>query len=108
MQPIVLQKIRKARKSSSHANSPLKKKRARTLAKTRLLLSGDQVEASELQISSELKLLPKKKRTRVCGKAGILHRTTASRKFNLALKTHCNLTWGQLRMSKRYVNLFLS
>ena len=65
-------------------------------------ISGNCGESSEIQQSQELGILPKKKRELVCAKAGIRNRTFVSRRVSLAIKSHVQLTWNQMRKQKRY------
>ena len=94
-QSIAVQRLVKARKSSSFSRSPLKKKRARLLEKGRKYLSGEGNTAT--QMSSEIKRIPLKLRTGICSKAGVKRGAHISKHLALAMKSHVGLTWNQRR-----------
>ena len=94
-QSIAVQRLVKARKSSSLSRSPLKKKRARLLEKGRKYLSGEGNTAT--QMSSEIKRIPLKLRTGICSKAGVKRGAHISKHLALAMKSHVGLTWNQRR-----------
>ena len=94
-QSIAVQRLVKARKSSSLSRSPLKWKRARLLEKGRKYLSGEENTAT--QMSSEIKRIPLELRTGICSKAGVKRGAHISKHLALAMKSHVGLTWNQRR-----------
>ncbi|KAL8566640.1 hypothetical protein ACOMHN_049781 [Nucella lapillus] len=68
-QPIILQKIVKPRKASTQARTPLRKKRAKTINKIRLNISGNTEEDAAKQQSTELKSAPKARKRLVLKEA---------------------------------------
>ena len=93
-QPIHFMRIRKPRKES--AASPLKRTRAHLIARYRRLISGSKTSA-ELQQVSELKLLTKETRLRICDRAGVKQNIEFKSRLQLAMKVILNLTWAQSR-----------
>lgn len=102
-QPIVFMKLRKARKPSSEAKSPLKRKRAKQLERCRRLVSGRGRLSTQQQQSSELKILKGKSKFSVCRNAGVVHKTSLSKKVSLAMKTSMGISWRQHRAQKRFL-----
>jgi hypothetical protein len=96
-------KIVKPRKSTLDSNSPLKKRRARQLAKVRSQISGGASADNQTQLSSELKLMSVTSRRQVCGEAGIKEAGTMSSETLLAMKASLGLTRNQMRSHQRYL-----
>ena len=102
-QPLVLMKLKQARKSSNQVKSPLKRRRAQQIQCCRHVLAGRGRSATENQQSTELKVLKKTRRHVICRKAGVQHRTYMTKKLALAMKTTLGLSWSQHRTHKRYL-----
>ncbi len=100
-QPIIFQRISKPRKSTEQLSTPQKRRRSRQLGICRKKISGGGDKSREEQHAAELRALDTKTRIRICSKAGIRHKTVASKKLFLAMKTHANLTWSQMAKQKR-------
>ena len=100
-QAIHFVKVVKPRKLSNVCKSPLKKKRARELAKVRSLVAGN--DSSCNQQSSELKLLSKSSKNQVCEQAGIKTNAEFTSQTLLAMKVALGLTTNQMRAHKRYL-----
>ena len=101
-QPIILQKVRKARTSSA-ASSISSQKRVRIIMKTRSIISGGDSISVDQQQSLELKSRSRSSRQAICAAAGVRQRLKATRRCSLAMKSHLGLTWGQLRKQKRFL-----
>lgn len=100
-QPICLHKIRKARKTTFVASTPLKKRRARDMAKLRNVVSG--ASGQDIQQGAELKMLSSSTRQQICKMAGVHQRSIVSKKVCLAMKTSLHLTWGQMRKQTKFL-----
>lgn len=100
-QSINFVKVTKARKNSKNAPSPLKKKRARELAKVRGVISGK--DAICHQQSAELKVLSKTTCTNVCVAAGVHPNQKLLSKTMLAMKLSMGLTTNQMRKYRIYL-----
>ena len=59
--------------------------------------------AAENQQSTESKVLKKTRRHVICRKADVQHRTYATKKLALAMKTSLGLSWSQHRTQKRFL-----
>ena len=105
MQPIYLVKVLAARKPSDVAKSPRKRARNKFIQKVRDLTSGGSasktVDASEAQLASELKTLPRRSKVKVCEQAGIKQRCRVTKEVGLMMKSHLKLTWSQKRKLTR-------
>lgn len=95
-QPIILKKIIKARKSSSLAASPLRKKRAKHLNRLRKEISGSSEVDMVAQQGTELKSTTKRKRAQILKKAGCkqLH---ISAKTAAQMRARMALSWAKQR-----------
>lgn len=100
-QPIVFQRVVRARKPTLKVTSHTQKKRSRCVGMFRRLISGPDKINQDAQQASELKLLSHRTRLRICAKAGVQHRTNIKSKMHLMMKTHMGLTWNQMRKQRR-------
>ena len=92
-QPILLRKITKPRKSSSLAQSPLKRKRAKEMNRIRQDVSGGSGDDSMWQQSCEIKAKTKKAQDQILSAAGI-PRASLSSKQGLALRTQTGMSFS--------------
>jgi hypothetical protein len=95
-------KVSKARKTSQLAKSPLKKRRARMIAKYRTFAAGSGKSPAKTQLSSELKLLSKTSKLSVCEGAGVKKKAVFKYSQQMALKSALSLSWSQTRTFKRF------
>ncbi|KAL8570149.1 hypothetical protein ACOMHN_030946 [Nucella lapillus] len=100
-QPIILQKIVKARKASTQARTPLRKKRAKTMNKIRLNISGNTEEDAAKQQSTELKSAPKA-RKRLVLKEAKCGPVSVTAKQGAAIRVGLGLSETKHRVQRRY------
>ena len=101
-QPLVLQKLVVARKPSSKVNSPLRRKRAKQLEKTRQLVSKKTESDILLQKASELKRIQPKAKRKLNSMLGLTRRAFSAQE-TLAMKETMNITYHQLRLQTRFL-----
>ncbi|KAK3747940.1 hypothetical protein RRG08_041777 [Elysia crispata] len=101
-QPLVLQKLVVARKPSSKVNSPLRRKRAKQLEKTRQLVSRKTESEFLLQKASELKRMQPKAKRKLNSMLGLMRREFSAQE-TLAMKETMNITYHQLRLQTRFL-----
>ncbi|KAL8618653.1 hypothetical protein ACOMHN_048829 [Nucella lapillus] len=100
-QPIILQKIVKPRKASTQARTPLRKKRAKTINKIRLNISGNTEEDAAKQQSTELKSAPKA-RKRLVLKEAKCGPMSVTAKQGAAIRVGLGLSETKHRVQRRY------
>jgi hypothetical protein len=69
-QPLYFARVSKSRKSSNLAKSSLLKRRGMELGRIRKIVTGN-LDASDVQLGSDLRRLRQSRKTRVCKSAGI-------------------------------------
>ena len=100
-QPLVLMKIIKPRKSSLVAPSPLKRKRARLMAKLRLNVSGNTAPDAIQQQGTELKRTSKARKKIILNMAGCKV-PTVNKLQGPALRIGLGLSWRKYKQQKRF------
>ena len=96
-QPLLLKRIVKPRKESANVLSPLKRRIARQIASYRVAIAGKSKDSHSAQQSSELKVLSKNSKFKICSNAGVKQNSFLSKRVALAMKTSLGLSWNQHR-----------
>ena len=97
-----LMRVTKARRNIKLANSPLKKKRARMIAKYRKHVAGSGMSPSQTRLSSEIKLLSETSKLSVCAEAGVQKKAVLKDSQQLAQ----SLQYGYIRCYTELYYLF--
>ena len=99
---VVFKHIPQPRKTSSLANSPLRKKRSKVLDKLRTDISGSSLDDSIMQQSSEIKTKSKQAQQKILESAGCKKATLTSKQGS-AMRTQLGMTWSQYRSQKKFL-----
>ena len=75
----------KPRKESANVSSPLKRRRARQIASYRVAVAGKSKDSHSAQQSSELKVLSKNSKLKICSNAGVKQKSFLSKRVALEL-----------------------